>query len=214
VDLDIAPGELLGVVATDPAHASDLLRCLARRADPDAGTVELDGVSLRHLDPAEMRTALLVAEHDADLFEGTVQDNVTAAAPDAADPEPAITAAGVAEVAQSLSEGVNTAVSERGRSLSGGQRQRVALARALAADRPVLVVHDPTTAVDTVTEAGIATGLREIRKGRTTILVTTSPALLAVTDRVVLLEDGKITDMAPHADLVRRHEAYRGAVLA
>ncbi|GAB2965728.1 ABC transporter ATP-binding protein [Streptomyces pseudoechinosporeus] len=214
VDLDIAPGELLGVVATDPAHAIDLLRCLSRQTDPEAGTVELDGVSLRDLDPAQMRTALLVAEHDADLFEGTVRDNVTAAAPDAHDAEPAMTAAGVAQVAQTLPDGEDTAVSERGRSLSGGQRQRVALARALAADRPVLVVHDPTTAVDAVTEARIAAGLREIRKGRTTVLVTTSPALLAVTDRVVLLDDGRITDTAPHTDLVRRHEAYRAAVLS
>lgn len=125
-----------------------------------------------------------------------------------------MTAAGVAQVAQSLPDGEDTAVSERGRSLSGGQRQRVALARALAADRPVLVVHDPTTAVDTVTEAGIATGVREIRKGRTTVLVTNSPALLSVTDRVVLLEDGQVTDIASHADLIHRHETYRAAVLS
>ncbi|WP_328441952.1 ABC transporter ATP-binding protein/permease [Streptomyces sp. NBC_00444] len=214
VDLEVAPGELLGVVTTDPAQATDLMRALARQTDPDSGTVELDGVSLRDLDPAQLRTAMLVAEHDADLFEGTVHDNVTASAPDGADPEPAMAAAGVAQVAQSLPDGADTAVSERGRSLSGGQRQRVALARALAADRPVLVVHDPTTAVDAVTEAGIATGIREIRKGRTTILVTTSPGLLSVTDRVVLLEDGRVSDTAPHADLIRRHESYRAAVLA
>ncbi|MFI1355940.1 ABC transporter ATP-binding protein [Streptomyces sp. NPDC020898] len=214
LDLDIAPGELLGVVATDPVHATDLLRCLARRCDPETGTVELDGVLLRDLDPAELRTALLVAEHDADLFEGTVRSNVTAAAPDGTDPEPAMAAAGVTQVAQTLPDGEDTAVSERGRSLSGGQRQRVALARALAAERPVLVVHDPTTAVDTVTEAGIATGIREIRKGRTTVLVTNSPALLSVTDRVVLLEDGRVTDTALHADLIDRHETYRAAVLA
>ncbi|MFG2026725.1 ABC transporter ATP-binding protein [Streptomyces sp. NPDC048825] len=217
VDLDIAPGELLGVVATDPAHAADLLRCLSRQTDPEAGTVELDGVPLRDLDPAELRTSLLVAEHDADLFEGTVRENVTAAViagSESADPEAAMAAAGVAQVAQTLPDGEDTAVSERGRSLSGGQRQRVALARALAADRPVLVVHDPTTAVDAVTEARIAAGLREIRKGRTTVLVTTSPALLAVTDRVVLLDDGRIADSAPHTDLVRRHEAYRAAVLS
>ena len=219
VDLDIAPGELLGVVATDPAHAADLLRCLSRQTDPEAGTVELDGIPLRDLDPAELRTSLLVAEHDADLFEGTVRENVTAAVisgadSESVDPESAMAAAGVAQVAQTLPDGEDTAVSERGRSLSGGQRQRVALARALAADRPVLVVHDPTTAVDAVTEARIAAGLREIRKGRTTVLVTTSPALLAVTDRVVLLDDGRITDSAPHTDLVRRHEAYRAAVLS
>lgn len=214
VDLDVAPGELLGVVATDPAHATDLLRCLARRTDPDTGTVELDGIPLRDLDPAELRTALLVADHDADLFAGTVRENVTAAAPDGTDPEQAMAAAGVAQVAQTLPDGEDTSVGERGHSLSGGQRQRVALARALAAERPVLVVHDPTTAVDAVTEARIAAGLREIRKGRTTILVTTSPALLSVTDRVVLLDEGRVTDTATHADLIQRHEAYCTAVLA
>ncbi|MFE6157676.1 ABC transporter ATP-binding protein [Streptomyces sp. NPDC056486] len=214
VDLDIAPGELLGVVATDPAHATDLLRCLARQTDPDAGSVQLDGIALRDLDPAELRTAMLVAAHDADLFEGTVRENVTAAAPGTADPEQAMAAAGVAQVAQTLPDGEHTPVGERGHSLSGGQRQRVALARALAADRPVLVVHDPTTAVDAVTEARIAAGLREIRKGRTTVLVTTSPALLSVTDRVVLLDEGRVTDTAPHADLIQRHEAYCTAVLA
>ncbi|MFD9586144.1 ABC transporter ATP-binding protein [Streptomyces sp. NPDC059980] len=214
VDLDIIPGELLGVVATDPAHAADLLRCLSRQADPDAGSVELDGVSLRDLDPAGIRTAVLVAEHDADLFEGTVRGNVTAAAPEAAPPEPAMSAAGVTQVSETLPDGEHTAVSEQGRSLSGGQRQRVALARALAADRPVLVVHEPTTAVDTVTEARIASGIRDIREGRTTVLVTTSPALLAVTDRVALLHDGRVTDTAPHAELVRRHAIYRSAVLA
>ena len=213
VDLDITPGELLGVVSTDPAHATDLLHCLARRTDPEAGAVELDGIPLKDLDPAELRTVMLVAEHDADLFEGTVAGNVTAAAPPSGDPQPAMAAAGVAEVVRALADGEHTAVSERGRSLSGGQRQRVALARALAAERPVLVVHDPTTAVDAVTEARIASGLREIRKGRTTVLVTNSPALLAVTDRVVLLDGGRITDTAPHADLIRRHETYRSAVL-
>ncbi|MET7941840.1 ABC transporter ATP-binding protein [Streptomyces sp. NPDC005302] len=213
VDLDVAPGELLGVVATDPADAADLLRCLSRQVDPDAGSVELDGVSLRDLDPAGIRTAVLVAEHDADLFEGTVRGNVTAAAPDAATPEPAMSAAGVTQVSETLPDGEHTAVSEQGRSLSGGQRQRVALARALAADRPVLVLHEPTTAVDTVTEARIASGIRDLRKGRTTVLVTTSPALLAVTDRVALVHDGRVTDTAPHAELVRRHEIYRSAVL-
>ncbi|MEV7967017.1 ABC transporter ATP-binding protein [Sphaerisporangium sp. NPDC088356] len=236
VDVDIAPGEVLGVAATDPADATALLRCLSRQADPDAGVVELDGVPLRDMDPADIRMAILVAEHDADLFEGTLHDNVNAAS--TGDITPAMTAigaeetpgatatagaggtaramaaAGADEIVRALPRGGDTEVSERGRSLSGGQRQRVALARALAADRPVLVVHDPTTAVDAVTEARIATGIREFRSGRTTILVTTSPALLAVTDRVILLHDGRVTDTAPHADLVRRHAAYRTAVLA
>lgn len=214
VDLDLAPGEMIGVAATDPADAAALLRCLSRQADPDTGVVELDGVTMRDLDPADIRMAVLVAEHDADLFEGTLHDNVGAAAPGSADPARAMAAAGADEIARTLPGGGDAAVSERGRSLSGGQRQRVALARALAADRPVLVVHDPTTAVDAVTEARIAAGIREIRRDRTTILVTTSPALLTVADRVVLLDGGRVVDEAPHAELIRRHALYRTAVLA
>ncbi len=213
LDLTVRPGEHLGIVVTDPADAQALLHCLARRCDPERGSVELDGVPLTELAPAALRSALLVAEHDAQLFDGTLLENVTAAAPAGADPHAAMDAAAVDEVASALSGGTGGRIGERGSSLSGGQRQRVALARALAADRGVLVVHDPTTAVDAATEARIAAGIRRARAGRTTVLVTSSPALLAATDRVVLVDGGTITAEAPHEDLVRDHPVYRTAVL-
>ncbi|MGA5472149.1 ABC transporter ATP-binding protein [Streptomyces arboris] len=213
IDLTVRPGEHLGIVVTDTADAATLLRCLARRCDPDRGHVELDGTPVTELAPAALRSVLLVAEHDAQLFDGTLLDNVTAAAPAEADPQPAMDAAAVDEVAATLPGGTAGRIGERGSSLSGGQRQRVALARALAADRSVLVVHDPTTAVDAATEARIATGIRRARTGRTTVLVTSSPALLAATDRVVLIDGGTITAEAPHEDLVRDHPVYRSAVL-
>ncbi|MER6671618.1 ABC transporter ATP-binding protein [Streptomyces sp. NPDC000983] len=214
VDLDVAPGETVGVVATDPADSTALLRCLARHADPDEGTVELDGTDVTALELAELRAALLVAEHDADLFEGSLLENVTAAAGPDAPVEAAITASGTDEIVRTLPDGTRTAVTARGRSLSGGQRQRVALARALAADTAVLVLHEPTTAVDAVTETRMAAGLKELRAGRTTVLVTNSPALLAVTDRVVLLDRGSVVAADAHERLVHRHDTYRGAVLA
>ncbi|MEU9012542.1 ABC transporter ATP-binding protein [Streptomyces sp. NPDC048479] len=214
VDLDIAPGSLVGVVAKDPAAAADLLLCLGRELDPAEGAIELDGVSLAELEPDGVRRVILVAHHDAALFESSLLDNVLAGTDSGvADVEPALTASAADDVARALPQGVDTMLTERGRSLSGGQRQRVALARALAADQPVLVVHDPTTAVDTVTESRIAARLRELRRGRTTILVTTSPALLAVTDRVVVLDDGAVTADGRHPDLVATDEAYRSVVL-
>ncbi|MEQ4304846.1 ABC transporter ATP-binding protein [Plantactinospora sp. B6F1] len=213
VSLHAAPGELVGIVATEPAVADDLLRCLGRDVDPDAGTVELDGVGLHTLDPERLRAAILVAPHDADLFEGTLRENVAASAPAGSDVRRALAAADVDEVARTLPQGVDTLLTERGRSLSGGQRQRVALARTLAAEPPVLVLHDPTTAVDSATEARIAAGLRELRQGRTTVLVTTSPALLAVTDRVVLLDGGAVRAEGSHPDLVRRDGTYQASVL-
>ncbi|MEO3819110.1 ABC transporter ATP-binding protein [Plantactinospora sp. B24E8] len=213
VSLHAAPGELLGIVAPDPVTAADLLRCLAREVDPEAGRIDLDGVPLATLDPGRLRAAILVAPHEADLFEGSLLDNVTAAASAPAAVAPALAAADVAEVARALPDGVRTRLAERGRSLSGGQRQRVALARALAAGTPVLVLHDPTTAVDAATEARIADGVRRLRRGSTTLLVTTSPALLAVTDRVVLLEAGVVRADGRHPDLLRDDTGYRTAVL-
>ncbi|MFF1419947.1 ABC transporter ATP-binding protein [Streptomyces sp. NPDC058280] len=215
VDLDIAPGSLVGVVTRDPAAANDLLLCLGRELDPAEGTVELDGVPLTDLDPGDIRRMILVAHHDADLFEDSLLANVRAGADTArAEIGPALAASAADDVARALPEGVDTVLTERGRSLSGGQRQRVALARALAADPPVLVVHDPTTAVDTVTEARIAARLRDLRRSRTTVLVTTSPALLAGTDVVVMLDNGRVTARGSHPELVGAHETYRSAVLA
>jgi putative ABC transport system ATP-binding protein len=209
VEFEARPGELLGVVATDPAAATDLLDCLGRAADPLSGSVSVDSIELSTVDADRVREVVLVAAHDADLFAGTIVENVSTG-PLVDD---ALNAAAVDEVASALPDGVQTTVTERGRSLSGGQRQRVALARALAADAPVLVLHDPTTAVDTVTEARIAAGLASLRRGRTTILVTTSPALLSATDRVVLLDDGRVVDQGSHATLAVRAD-YRAAVLA
>ncbi|MFJ3499342.1 MULTISPECIES: ABC transporter ATP-binding protein [unclassified Streptomyces] len=215
LDLDVAPGSVVGVVSRDPAAANDLLLCLGREREPAGGTVELDGVPLADLDPGDARRAILVAHHDADLFEDSLLANVRAGAGDGApDVGPALAAAAADDVADALPDGVHTVLAERGRSLSGGQRQRVALARALAADPPVLVVHDPTTAVDTVTEARIAARLRELRRGRTTLLVTTSPALLAGTDVVVMLDGGTVAAEGSHPELVASHETYRSAVLA
>ncbi|MER5888718.1 ABC transporter ATP-binding protein [Streptomyces sp. NPDC001941] len=213
LDLTVRAGEHLGVVVTDPAHAAALLHCLARRRDPDAGVVELDGVPLAELAPEALRAAVLVADHDAQLFDGTLLENVTAAAPEGTDPRAAMEAAAVDEVASAVDGGVDGRIGERGSALSGGQRQRVALARALAAGRGVLVVHDPTTAVDAATEARIAAGVRRHREGRTTVLVTSSPALLAATDRVVLIDGGALAAEGAHDELVRDHPVYRSVVL-
>jgi putative ABC transport system ATP-binding protein len=212
LDLDVAAGELLGVVAVDPAVANDLLACLGRDVDPASGSVLLDDIELSTVDLDAVRGAILVAAHDADLFAGTLLENIGTTGESTVDHAMAVAAAD--EVANALPQGGDTVIAERGRSLSGGQRQRVALARALAAQAPVLVVHDPTTAVDAVTEARIAAGIAEFRRGRTTILVTSSPALLAVTDRVIVLGGGTVSATGRHEDLVHGDEDYRAAVLS
>lgn len=214
LDLDVPAGQLLGIAATDPGAVSALLACLNREADPEDGSIELDGRPLAGLDPARLRGAILVAAHDAALFAGTLAENVAASAAAGTDLAPVLGASRADEVAETLAEGLDTPVSEQGRSLSGGQRQRVALARALAAEAPVLVLHDPTTALDTVTEAHVAGALREFRAGRTTLVATTSPALLAACDRVVTLGGDGVTAAGSHAELLRDRADYRELVLA
>ncbi|AGZ42995.1 ABC transporter ATP-binding protein [Actinoplanes friuliensis] len=215
LDLEITPGELVGIVAADPAEAAALVRLLGRSCDPAGGVIELDGVALTELAPDGLRSAVLSTEHHTDLFGGTIRSAVSLsgrARPETV--EAAVITAGADEVAGGLPDGLDAVLDDGARSLSGGQRQRIALARALAADPPVLVVHDPTTAVDAVTESRIAGRLREMRAGRTTILVTTSPALLAVTDRVIVLHDGAVRADGTHGDLVAGDSTYRETVLS
>jgi putative ABC transport system ATP-binding protein len=201
--IEIAAGEHVGVVTLRAADADALLDALARDSD---APVTLDDADLREMRLDEARRAVLVARHDATLFEGTIAENT------GHDPE-VLAAAAADEVVEVLPDGLHAELGERGRTLSGGQRQRIALARALAADPPVLVLHDPTTAVDAATEHRIADGLVALRAGRTTVLVTSSPALLARCHRVLLVEGGAVVAAGSHADLAD-DERYREAVLS
>ncbi len=212
-DLTAGPGDLVGVVAPDPGVARELVTCLAREADPASGTLEIDGIPFEDLELDSLRRAVVISSHDATLFEGPLADNVLPHGEGPLSLAAALEAAGAGQVADTLPAGVATDLGERGRFLSGGQSQRVALARALAADAPVLVLHDPTTAVDSVTEQEVAKGLRALRSGRTTVVITTSPVLLAACTRVVLLGKKGSRVYGTHSRLVAEDAAYRRAVL-
>lgn len=184
LDLVLGPGELVGI-AVDGAAAATLLELLGRRADPTTGVVRLDGRPMVDMDPDAVRRTVLTLAHDDVLFEGTLEDDLALPGTDPASLDAALAAAAADELVARLPDGLRTRLAERGTSLSGGERQRVALARVLVRDPLVLVLHEPTTAVDAVTEARIADGLRRVRRGRTTVVITTSPTLLAACDRVV-----------------------------
>jgi putative ABC transport system ATP-binding protein len=211
LDLEIGPGAITGVVASRPEDARALARLLRRDGDPERGALALDGVPFPALALAALRAAVLVAPHDAELFGATLGEHLGGAAPPpGAD---VLAAAAVDGVVAGMPDGLAQVTTEGGRSLSGGERQRVALARALRTAAPVLVLHDPTTAVDAATEQRIAARLRGVRAGRTTVLLTSSPALLAACDRVVLLGAGRVAATGTHAALLHDAAAYR-AVLA
>jgi ABC-type multidrug transport system fused ATPase/permease subunit len=190
----VEPGDLVGVRADDRTAARIANALLNPHTPDDLGNdvkVLLDGHPADELTPAEYRSRVTVAPHRTTLFTGTIRANLTtpASAPDRLNT--AVEAAACDDFATDL----EAPVGENGNRLSGGQRQRVALARALATDAPILVLHDPTNAVDSVTEQTIADRLRGLRAGRSTVLITSSPALLGCCDRVIDL----------HADEPRRH---------
>jgi ABC-type multidrug transport system fused ATPase/permease subunit len=197
-DLDLElPATGLITVICEPETTDALTSVLARKAIPDAGNVRVGGVDLFDLDSDISQQLVRTVPHAPDLFEGTVLDNIGAGAGDLPDRDSRVTtaifAAACDDVAEVLPLGLDTPVGEAGRMLSGGQRQRVSLARALAADSAVLVLNDPTTAVDSVTEATVAQRLAQARAGRTTVIFTNSPALLEVSDQVIVFDGATVT---------------------
>ncbi len=215
VDLSVRPGEFVGVVARRPGDAEELMRLLGGQVAGYRGEVRLGGVPLADLPITAARALLLAEPHHTDLFTGTIRSNIVTA--DADGIAAALRGSAADDVVALHPDGLDHEVAERGTSLSGGQRQRLALARALLARPPVLVLHDPTTAVDAVTEHEIAQGIRTLRHGPgsayATLVITSSPALLAQTDRVVVLGDGVVTAEGDHAGLGATDPGYRAAVL-
>ncbi len=208
-------------MAYRPEDAEAFAEVLSGQIPPDRyeGEIRVGGVGLVDLGLPHARRTVLVEPHHTDLFAGTVHSNITAGSPDADHDavRHVLRASAAVDVVDAHPAGLEHEVTDRGASLSGGQRQRVALARALAAQAPVMVLHDPTTAVDAVTEHTIADGIAGSRHGgiraHSTILVTSSPALLSVTDRVVVLDGGRIVAEGTHAGLSASDENYRKAVL-
>jgi ABC-type multidrug transport system fused ATPase/permease subunit len=233
--LTVRHGRLIGVAADDPAEAIALADRLGRYVVSDVtwGGVPLTGIALD-----QVRARILVADHDSYLFAGTLRDILrgpeasavaragngddraqagngdTVARKVGADHRvtAALRTASAEDVADALPDGLGTPIDTRARTLSGGQRQRVRLARALLAEPEVLILIDPTSAVDAHTEARIAERLRAARAGRTTIVLATSPLLLGHADTVAHLSEGRIVATGTHAELLERDRGYRQLV--
>jgi ABC-type multidrug transport system fused ATPase/permease subunit len=208
--LTVRDGELLGVATASPAETLALADRLGRFVPSG---VRWGGVRLADVDLAQVRARILVADPDAYLFAGTLRE-ILRIRPGRSDAhlDEALHTASAADVVDALPEGLSSPVGARGRTLSGGQRQRVRLARALLAEPDVLILVDPTSAVDAHTEARIGQRVRAARAGRTTVLLCTSPLLLGVADRVAYLDRGTLVGYGTHAELLATCPGYRALV--
>ena len=210
-DLHVRAGESVALVGPTGCGKTTVARLIPRFYDIDAGSVSLDDVDVRDVRLHDLRRAVGIVFEDTFLFSDTVAANIAFAQPDADNTqiERAARLAGAHEFISALPEGYATEIGERGFSLSGGQRQRVAIARAILADPRVLILDDATSAVDPTKEHEIRDALTEVMRGRTTLVIAHRPATIALADRVVLLDEGRIVEEGTHAELLERSERYR-----
>jgi ATP-binding cassette subfamily B protein len=216
IDLVLEPGETMALVGLTGSGKTTLTALATRLYDVTGGAVKLDGVDIRDLTREELRRHVAMAFEDATLFSASVRDNVLLGRPELAGggPEADAALAEALEIAQAdfvddLPDGSDTKVGEEGLSLSGGQRQRLALARAVAARPSVLVLDDPLSALDVDTEARVEAGLRRVLSTTTALVVAHRPSTVMLADRVALLENGRVTAVGRHSDLLATNEHYR-----
>jgi ABC-type multidrug transport system fused ATPase/permease subunit len=213
--LTAGAGEFLGIAAESTDEAAALADRLGRYGRQAGQSAELGGTPLADLPVSVVRSRILVAPADAHLFGGPVTESIGAAAAGGADDAAiaaALQVASASDVLDAIPGAMRGRLAGRGSSLSGGQAQRLRLARALLADPEILVLVEPTSAVDAHTEARIAQGLRAHRSGRTTIVLTTSPLLLDAADRVVFVRGGRVAAEGTHHELLTADAAYADAV--
>jgi ABC-type multidrug transport system fused ATPase/permease subunit len=211
VDLDVPAGRTVALIGPTGSGKTTLTQLVPRFADPTAGRVLLDGADVRDLRLADLRQAVGMVSQDPFLFSTTIRENIAYGRPEATDEE-VRRAAGMAQAAgfiEALPDGYDTVVGERGLTLSGGQRQRVAIARALITDPRVLVLDEATASVDASTEREIQQALREVMRGRTTLVIAHRLSTLSLADELVVLEEGRIVARGTHAELYGTSDLYR-----
>jgi len=214
LDLTIAPGETVALVGRTASGKSTVARLLPRFYDVDAGAVLVDGHDVRDLTVLSLRRAVGVVADEPFLFSVPIRDNIAYARPDASDEEveAAARAAQAHDFVTALPEGYATVVGERGYTLSGGQRQRIALARIILANPRILVLDDATSAVDVHVEEAIHEALRTALADRTTVIVAHRLSSIALADRVVLLDEGRVVASGSHAELLAAEPRYAEVV--
>ncbi|RYD89179.1 MAG: ABC transporter ATP-binding protein/permease, partial [Sphingomonadales bacterium] len=210
INLDIPAGATVAVVGPSGAGKSTLARILYRFYDLTGGRVTIDGQDISQVTQSSLRASIGIVPQDTVLFNDTVGYNI-AYGREGASPEEVADAARGAAIAgfiQSLPQGFDTRVGERGLKLSGGEKQRVAIARTLVKNPPILILDEATSALDSRTEADIQATLEAIEQGRTTIVIAHRLSTVVHADRIIVLDAGRIVEQGTHAQLLRRKGLY------
>ncbi len=211
LSLRVEPGETVAVVGASGSGKSTLAMLLPRFYDPQGGSVRIGGYDVADVTRDSLRAAMGLVMEDSFLFSDTIRANIAYGRPDATDEQvmAAAQAAQAHEFIVRLPLGYDTVVGEQGLTLSGGQRQRVALARALVTDPRLLLLDDATSAIDPRLEAEIHAALREVMRGRTTLIIAHRRSTLNLADRIVVLDQGRVADSGTHEELNERCPLYR-----
>jgi ATP-binding cassette subfamily B protein len=211
IDLVIEPGQTVAILGATGSGKSSLVHLIPRFHDVDEGRITLDGIDVRELTQESLRAQMGIALQEAVLFRGTIRDNIRYGRPDASDEEvvAAAKAAQAHEFIESLAEGYDFQVKQRGANLSGGQKQRIAIARALLVQPKILILDDSTSAVDVETEAQIQAALAESMRGRTVLIVAQRISTALTSDRIVVLDRGRILAQGTHSELLATSPIYQ-----
>ena len=210
VDLHVAVGETVAVVGPSGGGKSTLCQLIPRFYDVTEGEIDIDGVDVRRLRLADLRRAVGVVQQDVFLFADTVRENIRYGRPDATDEEVEAAAkrAEITDDILAMPQGFDTYVGERGTLLSGGQKQRVAIARVFLKDPPLLILDEATSALDSVTEAKIQHAFDMLAKGRTTLIIAHRLSTIRGADRILVVQEGCITEQGSHEELLARQGVY------
>jgi len=208
--LAVAPGEKLALVGPSGAGKSTVFQLLLRFYDPEQGMIALDGVDLRAADPAALRRRIGLVPQDPVIFAASAADNIRYGRPEASDAEvrAAAEAAYAVEFIERLPEGFASYLGERGVRLSGGQRQRIAIARAILRDPALLLLDEATSALDAESERAVQRALERLMEGRTTLVIAHRLATVQSTDRIVVLDRGRVVAQGRHLELIREGGLY------